>query len=61
MLRSLTVPCRHRMLGDLLIGLLEVTEDSLARRPLEPRDEEAAHLALIEPMYPVQIVHGPCL
>ena len=44
----------HRMVSDLLIGLIEVTVDSLARRPLSGAEEAAAHLDLLNPAYKVR-------
>ena len=42
------------MVSDLLIGLIEVTVDSLARRPLSGAEEAAAHLDLLNPAYKVR-------
>ena len=42
-----------RMLADLLIGLIELTRDSLSRRALLPAGEVEAQLSLIKPMYKV--------
>lgn len=44
-----------RMLADLLIGLLEVAMDSLARRKLTKVEKAASQLGLLEPLYSVRV------
>ena len=42
-----------RMVADLLIGLMELTKDSLSRRAFLPAGEVEAQLSLIKPMFKV--------